>query len=91
MPIDITSGDWVATTTGDFISFLIDSGHDPVVIFRVDEDERTDDTGTFIRKITLYSVPNGKVKETLSQLGFTAERGAVYKVLKEFLRREIIT
>jgi len=59
-------GFWYATTLGNFIGLLVDAGNDPAVMFRVVEDSKPDEDGTFIRKMELTLLPNGKVVDSIS-------------------------
>ena len=99
--VDYTDGRWVATTMGHFIQILVDSGHDPAIIFRVEEDSQfgteedgavTPDDDSFIRKMTVYSVPNGAVLAMMKELGFDDddEPHAVYKLLLAFIKGGLV-
>ena len=91
--VDYTDGRWIATTTGQFIQILVDSGHDPCVIFRVDEDLRPyDDSRSFVRKMTVYSVPDGAVGDMCRVLGIVdSDTHAVYKGLRALLEAGVVT
>jgi hypothetical protein len=87
---DYTDGQWIATTMGQFIQILVDSGSDPCVIFRVEEDTPADGTdGCFIRKMTVYSVPNGAVVNMLGVLDMMGN-GAIYKVLRQMIQSGLV-
>jgi len=87
---DYTDGQWIATTMGQFIQILVDSGSDPCIIFRVDEDMPAEGTGgAFIRKMTIYSVPNGAVVNMLGVLDMI-EQGAIYKVLRQMIQAGLV-
>ena len=89
--VDYTDGRWIATTMGQFIQILVDSGNDPCVIFRVDAD--TEWPGdTFVRKMTVWSVPDGAVTDMMRNLEIVgSDRHAIYKVLKTLLERGLVT
>ena len=90
-PIDFTDGRWIATTMGNFIQILIDSGNDPAIIFRVEEDRSVSDK-SFIRKMTVYSVPNGAVVGTCEALDIIdSDTHGVYKVLQELIAAGLVT
>ena len=89
--VDYTDGRWIATTMGQFIQILVDSGHDPCIIFRVDEDRRAG-SDAFVRKMTVYSVPNGAVVDMCRELDIVdSDTHAVYKVLKELIKVGLVT
>jgi len=90
---DYTDGQWIATTMGQFIQILVDSGHDPCIIFRVEEDKYPDgEESSFVRKMTVYSVPDGSVVDMLRELGMTGEgHYGIYKVLGQLIQAELVT
>lgn len=91
--VDCTDGRWVATTMGQFLQILVDSGQDPCVIFRVDTDIYLPrDADSFVRKLTVFSVPNGAVVAMLNALSFFDDDSphAVNKVLAEFLETGLV-
>jgi hypothetical protein len=61
---DISSGEWIAVPIGYFVHILVDSGLDPVIMFRVTEDGPRDSKGSFVRRMEILSVPNGFVLDT---------------------------
>ena len=50
---------------GEFISLLVDAGHDPAVKFRVLEDIDCRVEGHFIRRLEVVMLPDGVVEENL--------------------------
>lgn len=94
LDVDYTDGRWIATTTGQFLQILVDSGHDPCIIFRVDEDRYADGghDDRFVRKMTVYSVPNGLVIPVCKELGIIgSDTHAVYKLLQEFIKEGLVS
>ena len=88
---DFADGRWIATTMGQFIQILVDCGDDPAVIFRVEDDRPVDDN-SFIRKITLYSVPNGAVVQMCRDLHIVdSDVHGVYKGLKMLIEAGLVT
>ena len=88
---DYIDGQWIATTMGQFIQILVDSGNDPCIIFRVEED-RPSVKGVFVRKMTIYSVPNGLVVDMLRELGMTGDgHYGIYKVLGQLIQEGLVT
>lgn len=88
--IDFTDGRWIATTMGQFLQILIDSGNDPAVIFRVEWDRPVNDK-SFIRKFTLYSVPNGSVVDMCKELHILdSDHHGVYKVLHQLIKAGLV-
>ena len=93
MEVDYTDGQWIATTMGQFLMILVDSGNDPCIIFRVDEDGPPIgfDGRSFVRKLTVYSVPNGAVVDMLRELGLTGKgHYGIYKVLSQLIQAGIV-
>lgn len=89
---DYTDGRWIATTMGQFLQILIDSGSDPCVIFCVDEDIDAGDDKSFIRKMTVYSVPNGSVVRMCQELGIIdSDTHGIYKVLAEMIEGGLVS
>jgi hypothetical protein len=62
---DYTDGKWYATTLGDFVGLLVDSGPGDAVCFRVSQDSEPDASGQFTRHIELVLLPNGHVAVNL--------------------------
>ena len=91
--VDYTDGRWIATTMGQFLQILVDSGQDPCIIFRVNEDTRVPDEGNlFVRELTVLSVPNKAVVNTMDSLGFYNDGTphAVNKVLAKLLEAGLV-
>ena len=91
--VDYTDGRWVATTMGGFLQILVDSGQDPCVIFRVDTDIYLPrDATAFVRKLTVFSVPDGAVVPMMDTLKFSNDDSThvVNKVLAEFLEKRLV-
>ena len=74
-----------AMTLGEFIALIVDSGPDPMVKFRVVNDEPPDEDGKFVRHIEISLVPDGYVRERASDCH------RVHKVLKAMLDAELVT
>lgn len=88
--VDFTDGRWIATTMGQFIQILVDCGNDPAIIFRV-EDDRAVGEKSFIRKMTVYSVPNGSVVDLCGKLGIIgSDVHGVYRVLQELIEAGLV-
>jgi len=84
--IRFDDGRWYAVTLGKFIGLLVDAGHDPAVCFRVVRDFGHDDeTKTFVRKIKLYLVPDGRVTE------MAALCQGIHKVLQKLIEEGVVT
>ena len=62
-------GKWHASTMGHFIGLLVDAGPDPAVVFRIVNDDRRDDSGTFIRWLEVAQIPNGFVETVIRETG----------------------
>ena len=89
--VDYTDGRWIATTMGQFIQILVDSGNDPAIIFRVEEDRPVSDK-SFVRKMTVYSVPNGAVISMCKDLHIIdSDIHGVYKVLQQLIGAGLVT
>lgn len=87
---DYTDGRWFATTMGQFLRILVDSGQDPCIIFRVDSDTMYK-MGTFIRKMTVYSVPDGTVGFMIDSLGINHEGPhMIDNVLAKFIESGLV-
>jgi hypothetical protein len=80
------SGEWIATTMGQFLQILVDSGEDPAVVFRVIEDTPAGNA-SFVRRYELLCVPNGAVVATVLQVD---PKMPVNKVLLEFIRQGLV-
>ena len=81
---DIFDGSWNAATLGEFLSILVDSG-DPVVLFRVDDEERVTDTA-FTRTYEIVTVPAGAIREEIAN----RQIARVNKVLAAFLYEHVM-
>ena len=89
-PIDFTDGRWIATTMGNFIQILVDSGNDPAIIFKVEHDRPVSDK-SFVRKMTVYSVPNGAVVSMCEDLHIIdSDIHGVYKVLQKLISAGLV-
>jgi len=90
--VNYTDGRWIATTMGQFLQILVDSGQDPCVIFRVTDDIPVPDSKTFVRLMAVFSVPNGAVVHTMNALGFLDKDAphAVNKVLAKLLESGLV-
>lgn len=90
--VDYTDGRWIATTMGQFLQILVDSGQDPCVIFRVTDDIPIPDSKTFVRLMAVFSVPNEAVVQTLDALGFFDDNTphAVNKGLAKLLEAGLV-
>ena len=82
---DIFDGNWNAATLGEFLSILVDSG-DPVVLFRVDDEEQVTDTA-FTRTYEIVTVPAGAIREEIANRQVTR----VNKVLAAFLYEHMMS
>lgn len=79
--------EWTACTLGFFVQLLIDTGHDPAVIFRTVEDFEPDENGAFIRRLEVLMIPDGQVQRAIHATG--AER--IHKTLFALLREEAVS
>ena len=82
---DIFDGNWNAATMGEFLSILVDSG-DPVVLFRVDNEEQATDTA-FTRTYEIVTVPAGAVREEIAN----RQIARINKVLAAFLHEHVMS
>ena len=69
-----------------FIQLLVDSGRDPVVIFRVVEDGELDEQKAFVRKMEIVCVPDGHVIEQIEEAG----TDQVHRVLATLIEKGIV-
>jgi hypothetical protein len=78
-------GHWYAATMGHFISLLVDAGHDPAVCFRVVEDyDHDEEAGTFIRKLEVIMVPDGRVVEAVKN------SHGIHKTLSSLIKAGVV-
>jgi hypothetical protein len=78
-------GQLYAVTLGEFISLLVDAGHDPCVLFRVVADTPVDGDGKFLRKIEMTLVPDGYVGDSIR------EAHRVHKTLRALIDGGVIS
>ena len=74
-----------AMTLGEFIALIVDCGPDPMVKFRVVNDEPPDEDGKFVRHIEISLVPDGYVRER------AGDCDRIHKVLKAMLDAGLVT
>jgi hypothetical protein len=67
-PVIYDDGRWYAGTLGHFVALLINAGQDPVVLFRVVQNEPIQD-GEFVRRFEVVIVPDGQVLEQMHRHG----------------------
>jgi hypothetical protein len=78
------NGEWYAVTLGEFISLLVDAGHDPAVKFRVKADGPLDENRAFERQIEMVLLPDGHV------LAAAKECYAIHKTLLALIKGGVV-
>jgi hypothetical protein len=74
-------------TMGEFISILVDAGHDPAVAFRVTKDHPIDPkTGLFVREIELVVIPQGHILKEITRL----QVDRIHKTLVNLLNGKVL-